>query len=227
MQGRLVLQFRARVNARPCPIFTFMTCRIDSPVSNANEYRNNTVSDRQSRDCRPPPGPSRVSPVQASPSTALPRRRRFVSREDAKAKARRRRGAQSALLRDLIHRRRRRPGAGKRPSARDRKEPCAFAPSRETLQRARTQSSIVPLSLTRQGKPPLFRNRRSISARVNGREPRRPKTAIWPPVSSTARSRSRPLDERERGRRGLRPGDQLGLRRAARSRRSWAGCPGW
>ena len=58
-----------------------------------------------------------------------------------------------------------------------------------------------------------FRNSRSISARVNGREPRRPNTAIWPPVSSTARSRSRPLDSASAGRRGLRPGDQLGHRR--------------
>ena len=34
---------------------------------------------------------------------------------------------------------------------------------------------------------------------VNGREPRRPNTAIWSPVSSTARSRSRPLDRASAG----------------------------
>jgi hypothetical protein len=57
-----------------------------------------------------------------------------------------------------------------------------------------------------------LRNRRSISARVKGREPRRPKIAIWPPVSSTARSRSRPLDSESAGL-GVGPGDELGLGR--------------
>ena len=36
---------------------------------------------------------------------------------------------------------------------------------------------------------------------LNGREPRRPNTAIWPPVSSTARSRSSPLDSASAGER--------------------------
>ena len=56
-----------------------------------------------------------------------------------------------------------------------------------------------------------------ISSHVNGREPMRPKTAIWPPVSSTPRSRSRPLDNASAGRRGVAPGDELrlGLRRKA------------
>ena len=47
---------------------------------------------------------------------------------------------------------------------------------------------------------PSGRDRACAAPRsVNGREPMRPKTAIWPPVSSTARSRSRPLRQRERG----------------------------
>ena len=54
-------------------------------------------------------------------------------------------------------------------------------------------------SLTLYGTPRLVRNSRSISGRVKGREPRRPNTAIWPPVSSTARSRSRPLDSASAG----------------------------
>ena len=49
------------------------------------------------------------------------------------------------------------------------------------------------MSLTLYGKRPRLRKRRSISARLNGREPRRPKIAICPPVSSTARSLSSPL----------------------------------
>src|SRR5687768_11444927 len=41
---------------------------------------------------------------------------------------------------------------------------------------------------------PSRRYRRSISARLNGREPSRLKTASWLPFSSTARSRSRPFE---------------------------------
>jgi hypothetical protein len=45
----------------------------------------------------------------------------------------------------------------------------------------------------------LFRNSFSISPRVKGRDPTRPKIAICPPVSSTARSRSSPLDSASAG----------------------------
>src|SRR5690606_28943585 len=55
-----------------------------------------------------------------------------------------------------------------------------------------THAVMSTSSLTFHGTPLRVRNSRSISSRVNGREPRRPNTAIWPPVSSTARSRSRP-----------------------------------
>ena len=54
-------------------------------------------------------------------------------------------------------------------------------------------------SLTFHGTPRLVRNSRSISCRVKGREPSRPNTAIWPPVSSTARSRSSPLESASAG----------------------------
>src|SRR5712692_1299877 len=41
---------------------------------------------------------------------------------------------------------------------------------------------------------PSCRYNRSISRRLNGREPLRPNTASWLPLSSTARSRSRPFE---------------------------------
>ena len=52
----------------------------------------------------------------------------------------------------------------------------------------------LSVSSTYHGLPSSPRYSRCISSSVNGREPRRPKTAIWLPVSSTARSRSSPFD---------------------------------
>jgi hypothetical protein len=62
-----------------------------------------------------------------------------------------------------------------------------------------TQAFMSTSSLTFHGTPLLVRKSLSISLRLNGREPMRPKMAIWPPVSSTARSRSRPFDRASAG----------------------------
>jgi len=55
------------------------------------------------------------------------------------------------------------------------------------------------LSVTHQGLPFASRNSFCISCRFSGRDPRRPKTAIWLPVSSTPRSRSKPRDRLSAG----------------------------
>ena len=55
-----------------------------------------------------------------------------------------------------------------------------------------------------------------ISSAVKGREPMRPNTAIWWPVSSTPRSRSRPL--RQRQRRRARRASRRSARASARAR---------
>ena len=50
-----------------------------------------------------------------------------------------------------------------------------------------------------QGLPFTSKYNRRTSSGVSGFAPRRPMTAIWPPVSSTARSRSNPFDKLKAG----------------------------
>ena len=70
---------------------------------------------------------------------------------------------------------------------------CAFAPLRELLYfgLAGPYSGSRGSSLTNQGSPLGRTYMRRCSSKLSGRAPTRPKTPIWLPLSSMARSRSR------------------------------------
>ena len=80
--------------------------------------------------------------------------------------------------------------------------PTAYRPSAPWFRRGRSLSSVGPrYSYSSSNGSSLtvhrFPSRRYIlccSSRFNGRAPTRPNTAIWLPLSSTARSRSRPFE---------------------------------
>src|SRR5438067_1724936 len=72
----------------------------------------------------------------------------------------------------------------------------SFLDDRQLIDNKRTEPYFVGASDTLKYSPvpSLVRRSRITSSKPKGRAPRRPKTAIWLPLSSAARSRSRPFE---------------------------------